>query len=206
MKNPRWRRWRWVLAFGVVAAVAAGVYVKTHPLIFNESFFSHAHCITMVGIALQNEAGEHGGNLPTHPNGYGDALLALTNWVGGYYAALSGPGYPDDAFREAVRSGGDVDERRCGRVYVQGLSAGMDVGIAVLFDKVPTPGGDHCHFLNRLTAPLGREVWTLGNSVSFVPVSIWPAFASNQVNLLVQAGISRTEAERLYHEELRRGQ
>jgi hypothetical protein len=41
------------------------------------------------------------------------------SWRGLSY--LTGPGYDVSAFASAPVSGSDVDERRCGRVYVQGV-------------------------------------------------------------------------------------
>src|SRR5258708_7490107 len=87
------------------------------------------------------------------PPAYGNALLLLDE---GCYFALTGPGYDAAAFHVAKRSSTELNEGDCGRVYVQGLSKKSHRGIALLFDKVPTPGGDHCHFPQRLWAPLGR--------------------------------------------------
>ena len=70
--------------------------------------------------------------------------------------------------------------------------------IALLFDKLPTPGGDHCHGLHRLFAPPGREIITISADHRFIRESDWPVFARRQVELLVGAGISRTRAEEYY--------
>ena len=70
--------------------------------------------------------------------------------------------------------------------------------IVILFDKLPTPGGDHCHFLTRLSAPLGREVGYADAHSEFVSEEDWPAFAQQQIGLLVAEGIGREEAESLY--------
>jgi len=83
-------------------------------------------------------------------------------------------------------------------VYVQGLRDTDDPEIALLFDKLATPGGDHCHLFRRMTAPLGREVWTIGGGMRFIPESRWPAYAKEQIQLLVAAGIAREQAERYY--------
>jgi hypothetical protein len=80
------------------------------------------------------------------------------------------------------------------------LSETNDPEIVILFDKLPTPGGDHCHGFRRLSAPLGREIWTIGGSMKFIPESRWPAFAKEQIELLVVAGIPRDQAERYYSE------
>ena len=41
----------------ILMALAVGafcrIYIKTHPLVFNESFFEHAHCIAVAGMSLK---------------------------------------------------------------------------------------------------------------------------------------------------------
>jgi hypothetical protein len=60
-----------------VAVVAFGaVYIRVHPLVFNESFLA-AHCIRRSGLALTVYAQGHGGTLPAHAKGYGDAPLLM---------------------------------------------------------------------------------------------------------------------------------
>jgi hypothetical protein len=170
-------------------------YVQTHPLVFNESLWSHAHCIKAAGLTLDGYAQDHGGKFPYDVKGYGNALLILPEEC---YHTLTGPGYDTDAFHEAKRTGGVLHEDDCGRVYIQGLTTKSNHQIALLFDKVPTPGGDHCHFPTRLWAPLGREVWLVGCHQEFVPESAWPDFASKQVELLVKEGFDRQVAVRLF--------
>src|SRR3569832_1217055 len=68
----------------------------------------------------------------------------------------------------------------------------------MLFDKVATPGGDHCHFFRRMRAPLGREVYTIGNGMRFILERDWSKFSRRQVELLVAAGIPRAQAEGYY--------
>jgi len=120
------------------------VYVRNHPLVFNESFMEHAHCIVGGGQSLMIYASEHAGRFPYHTNGYGDALVMMDS---GWDSALTGPGYNAAVFARVRLSGEDAPETEFGRVYVQGLSDRDDPQIALLFDKMPTPGGDHCHFL-----------------------------------------------------------
>lgn len=185
---------------GAVAAFCT-VYVRAHPLVFNESFFGHAHCIKGGGIALDTYARDHNGRFPYHTNGYGDALLLMTNEVGGWWASVTGPGYTEEPFLNALAGNSHLPEQDCGRVYVQGLSTTDNPQIALLFDKLPTPGGDHCHLLRRVSAPLGREVWTIGSGMRFVPENKWPAFAKEQIDLLATAGIARQKAELYYSEQ-----
>jgi hypothetical protein len=189
------RRWRWFLGIAFVGTALAVVYVRTHPLVFNESLWGHAHCIKIAGIELANYASTNDGKFPAHPRGYGNALLLLNEDC---YFALTGPGYDDKAFHEARASGKDLPEEECGRVYIQGLTTKSPSTAALLFDKLPTPGGDHCHFPWRLWAPLGREVLFLDGCSTFVEERSWPQFAREQVELLVREGLRREEVERLF--------
>src|SRR5262245_50666823 len=127
------RRWRWLLvAVGLLALLA--VYVPTHPLVIIEP---HAHCIMFSGRGLDRYASVHQGRYRFHPQRYGNALLLLDDE---YYHALTGPGYDPAPLREAKRLGRDLPEVECGRVYVQGLTKQSNQEIALLFDKLPTPG------------------------------------------------------------------
>jgi hypothetical protein len=156
---------------------------------------AHRHCIVCAGLALQEYAGAHQGRFPFDPKGYGNALLLLDEAC---FHNVTGPGYDPEPFSEAKNSGQELAEEKCGRVYVQGLTTKSNRKIALLFDKLPTPGGDHCHLPMRLWAPLGREVYLVGSEHLFVEESEWPEFASNQVELLVKEGFERKEAERLF--------
>ena len=201
-KTHNHRKWPKSLLIGFVfIAVACAVYIRTHPLVFNESLLEHAHCIAQVGLGLNQYALDHFGKFPAHTNGYGDALLLML--AEGYESsyALSGPGYDRFVFDRALTNHTDVPEIECGRVYVQGLSATSNPELVLLFDKLPTPGGDHCHLLKRLWAPLGREIWIVGDGHKFIKETAWPEFARNQVELLVKEGFSRTNAEALYSEK-----
>jgi hypothetical protein len=189
--NRKWSRW---LIGAIACAVLAVLYVRANPLVFNESLWTHAHCIKIAGLELEHFAAANGGKYPRHPRGYGNALLLLSE---GAFHTLTGPGYTAKALHEAKRNNRDLSEEECGRVYVQGLTVKSD-GLALLFDKRPTPGGDHCHFPARLWAPLGREVWLVGGPLIFVKERSWPQFAQEQVELLVNEGIPREAAERLF--------
>jgi hypothetical protein len=185
-------------AAGVVAAFCT-YYVRTHPLVFNESFFEHAHCWRMAEGYLAMYAHDHGGRFPFHTNGYGDAVLLIPDvWL----ACFSGPGYDTKAWEEARRTGGDVPEAQCGRVYVQGLCVTNDPEIVLLFDKIPT-AGDHTHLFIRIGAPLVREVVKIGGA-EIIPESEWPALAKQQIELLVAAGIAREQAEMYYSKNPKR--
>jgi hypothetical protein len=182
----------------IVLAASCVIYVQAHPLIFNESFLSHAHCMKGGGLGLEGYAREHGGVFPFHTNGYGDALVLVND---GWDEALTGPGYDAKVFQRVRKTGEDAPESEFGRVYVQGLSVTNNSEIAILFDKLPTPGGDHCHLFRRIFAPVGREVWTIGSGLQFIPETKWPAYSREQIEFLVAAGIARKAAEMYYSEK-----
>jgi hypothetical protein len=186
------RRWPWIILTLVASALLWTIYVRTHPLVFLEA---HQHCIKYAGMQMLKYADEHDGRFPSHPKGYGNALLLLDE---DSYNTLTGPGYDPAVLHRAKQTGTDLAEEDCGRVYVQGLTIKCDIRIALLFDKLPTPGGDHCHLPARMSAPLGREVLFKDADMRFIPESKWPEFAKEQIELLVIEGIAREEAERLY--------
>jgi hypothetical protein len=192
------RRRRWLLAAAVATVTLAGlsvVYVWTDPLLLLPT---HAHCIRAAGVGFHNYADQHDGEWPYHPKGYGNALLLMDEEL---YYALTGPGYDAAPFHEAKRTGTDLAEEDCGRVYIQGVMPKPNCGsanIVVLFDKLPTRGGDHMHFPGRLWSPLGREVCYGDASSRFIKEEDWPDFAKEQIELLVGEGVQREEAERLY--------
>src|SRR4051794_8766643 len=122
MTHRRSRLLKLAAAMAVVSAMLGAWYVKAHPLVFNESLWEHAHCMPQAGMAFRGYALDHGGRFPYSTNGYGDALLLMTNEMANSWAVLSGPGYDSGVFAEAARTGRDLPEQACGRVYVQGLS------------------------------------------------------------------------------------
>ena len=184
-------------AITMVAAVLGVWYVKLHPLVFNESLWGHAHCMPQAGMAFRTYAVDNGGRFPYSTNGYGDALLLLTNEMANFWGPLTGPGYDGAVLAEAARTGGHVPEKACGRVYVQGLSDTNNPEIALLFDKVAAPP-DHCHFPRRLWRGFVREVCFVDGSWHMVHVAEWPDFAHRQVELLVAAGFPKAQAQQLY--------
>lgn len=187
-----------IIALLALALVFAVGYIKSHPLVFNESLWCHAHCMPQATMALRMYADDHEGQFPFHTNGYGDALLLVGAREEAYYF-LTGPGYDTRVFEEALAAKADVDEGRCGRVYVQGLSVTNDPGIALIFNKIAAPP-DHCPFPWRLWAGFCREVGFVDGSWRAVPVDQWTGFAKKQIDLLVEAGFPREKAERLYDE------
>lgn len=185
----RWKRWLVILA--LVAILIVG-YLWTHPLVFIDA---HRHCIGFAGLRLLQYAGEHEGRFPFHPKGYGNALLLMDEEC---FYALTGPGYDEAALVEAKRARRELSEEDCGRVYIQGLTKKNNPDIVLLFDKLPTPGGDHCQLPRRLWAPLSREVLLVGGQWTMITESDWPEFAKKQVELLAAEGFDREEAERLF--------
>ena len=199
------RRYKFKLLATVFSFIAALtifciVYVRTHPLVFNESFFGHAHCIVQAGLSMDSYAADHDGRFPMDTNGYGNALLQLTNYMANFWAGFTGPGYDGKVFEDAARTGGRIPESDCGRVYIQGLGSSDNPDIALFFDKMPSPGGDHCQGPRRIFAPLVREVWTIGSGHRVVRENEWAAYSKEQIELLVTAGISRRQAEEYYAE------
>ena len=144
-------------------------------------------------------ATDHGGRYPVHTNGFGDALALL---IAGEYDSTGHTlvGVDDDAslLRSAATNKNDVPEELCTRIYVQGLSESDNPDIAILFDKFSVRGGDH----RRGFGPYLREVLMGDGGMRIVGHDRWPAFASNQVQLLVQAGIPRATAEAYYRPTL----
>jgi hypothetical protein len=197
MKAKRFSKLK-AATIALMALLGAAVwYVRANPRIFNESFFEHAHCIAQAGSPLQFYALDHGGDFPVHTNGYGDALLLLAEDDTFYFDCLTGPGFSGDVLRNAKTTGTNLDEAECGRVYVQGLRDGSNQEIAILFDKLPTPG-DHCHGFARLSQPFGREVLFIRGDHQFIRNADWPAFAEKQIKLLIEAGISEPVAKSYY--------
>ena len=181
-----------------VLTVAIWMFVRNNPLIFNESFLGHAHCMKQATTELVMVAHDNAGRFPSHTNGYADAIMSLNSAA---LITFTGPGYSTEPLRSAWSEKRNVPEHELGRVYVQGLSARDNPEIAILFDKLPTPGGDHCHGLRRLNAKLGREVGFLDGSTKFIPDREWPEFSRRQIGLLIAADVSKTVAESYYSEQ-----
>lgn len=205
--TPKPRRWgQWVLGSFIVLLLGFFSLPKLFmalgfkPLVFNESFYDHSHCIKIIGLTFNTYANDNAGKFPVHTNGYGDALLLMMADVGSP-KMLTGPCYSEAVFEKASREKSDVPEAECGRVYVQGLAEDANPEIVLLFDKQPTHGGDHYHGWGKLSAALGREVWTVGSGHKFVLESEWLDAARKQIELLVAAGIPRDRAVALYTEK-----
>jgi|GEM_PF-675292 hypothetical protein len=194
------------VATGVVLALLAAAwwFVKSHPLVFNESWTGHRHCMNMWGLAIRLYADDHGGVYPTHPAGYGAAIQLLysgTNVYMGTHLVMGAPGgYRGDVFEAAWTNMTVVREEDCGRVYVQGLRESSNPKVAMLWDKRASPG-DHAHGWMRLRVPWRREVCLVDGSMQQILEKDWPEFMKEQIELLVTEGIPRERAEALYAEK-----
>jgi hypothetical protein len=187
------RKWRWVIG-GVVGL--AGLFVAfMFAMAFLNPFHAHKHCIKVTSGDFWAYATDHGGDYPFHTNGFGDALLHMVRSNYTRIAQVTAPGDDGRYFEECLKTGADVPEDKCSRVYVQGLRKTSDSQLALIFDRSPTPGGDH---FRRPWGPLMRDVCRVDGSTLFLSEQRWPEFAREQVELLVLEGVSRAEAERLY--------
>jgi len=112
-----------------------------------------------------------------------------------YINCLCGPDDDGHVFRDAIKNNTIVSEDQCSRIYVQGLSEKNNLQICILFDRNSCRGGDH------FRSPWGhrvREVSMLDGSMQVIRDEDWPEFSRNQVELLVAAGFSRTNALYFY--------
>lgn len=129
--------------------------------------------------------------------GWGDALLKLRqskddhNWVSFVV------GVDDDGSHllDALAHGTDVDEARCTRIYVQGLTQNSLGETAMLFDRDSEPGGDHFRF--RFSDPL-REVLTVSGSHRMIKDGDWPKYVESQRKLLRDQGFDEDKIAEFY--------
>jgi hypothetical protein len=165
----------------------------------NNNHYIHQHCIKQAGMAFHLYAGDHQGRLPYSTNGFGNALLLLADptndCTGGFIACLCGPDDDGHVLKEALANHSIVPEEKCSRVYIQGLSENSDPEICILFDRNSCRGGDH---FRAPWKPFVREVCMLDGSMEVIRDENWPAFSRKQVELLVAAGFSRTNALHFY--------
>ena len=158
--------------------------------------YVHQHCIKITGSAFRLYADDHQGQLSFSTNGFGNALLQLvsSNYLPGV-AWTCGPDDDGHIFKEALKNNSVVPEDQCSRVYIQGLSESNDGNICILFDRNSCKGGDH------FRSPWGhrvRELCLLDGSMQIIRDEDWPDFSRKQVELLVAAGFSRTNALHFY--------
>ena len=157
--------------------------------------YVHQHCIKGAGIAFQIYSSAYQGQLPFSTNGFGNALLILAKEDPSCIHNICGPDDDGHIFTDALKNNSSVSEDQCSRVYIQGLSESSDPQIWLLFDRNSCRGGDH------FRSPWGhrvREVCMLDGSMQVISHEHWPEFSLNQVELLVAAGFSRTNALHFY--------
>ena len=159
----------------------------------------HEHCISAAKVLLRSYAEANGGAYPTSRQGWGDALLKLNDqtenpedWI----SVVTGVDDQGEYFYEALKSGGDVREEACSRVYIQGLSTDSSPGIALLFDRVSVPGGDHARC--RFRANVREVIYTSGGVGMTIEDEDWPAFVATQKALLKAEGFSQSAIEDIY--------
>lgn len=155
----------------------------------------------MAGTYLSGYADAHQGEYPSHTNGFGDALALVAADIGYTSGAMVLVGVDDDAslLMSAATNHTHLPEEKCTRIYVQGMTKASNPEIAILFDRYAVKGGDH----RRGHGPYLREVLFVQDGVREIELKDWPAFAKNQVELLVQEGILRPVAEAYYAPTLR---
>lgn len=195
-KWPRKKSWVTVLVTLVILPLLwyGGMFAIGY---FN-LFGAHQHCSKGLSLSLRQYAGENEGKFPFHTNGFGDALLLLLKEdLVTDSRTLTAPGDDGRMFNECLTNGANVDETKCSRIYIQGLSETNtgEHAVALAFDAYPTPGGDHGR------RPWGepiRDVVMADGSVEFIHEKNWPKFATNQINCLVELGMSRSEMETLF--------
>jgi hypothetical protein len=166
-------------------------------------FHAHEHCIKQAGLGFRTYAMDHEGRLPYDTNGFGNALLLLVK--GGYLGDTDGV-YSIGPITGPGGQGGDLQEgaedwRTHSRKPMQPHLHSRSFGYQRSADCHPVrqkscPGGDH---FRRPWGPLEREISLLDGSMEVRSDKRWPEFASNQVELLVQAGIPREAAKKYYH-------
>ncbi len=154
-------------------------------------------------MAFRFYAQAHGGMLPFHTNGFGDALLLLVKeGHAPSVAYICGPGDDGSVLSNALARGLHMPEEECTRVYIQGLSETNDPSLCILFDRRSVPGGDHFYGMGK---PL-REACMLDGGMETILDQRWPEFCRKQVDLLVAAGWTREKALKYYPEATTRVQ
>ena len=59
-------------AFLFLVPLVIFIYIKTHPLVFNESWFEHSHCIAQAYNALRIYSDQNNGSFPYSDKGYAE--------------------------------------------------------------------------------------------------------------------------------------
>lgn len=197
MKKWPWKR-SWKKAIGALVILLLLWYGGIFAIGYFNVFGAHQHCSKGLSLSLRQYASDNNGKFPFHTNGFGDALLLLLKEDYVVNArTLTAPGDDGTWFNLALTSQTDVDESRCSRIYIQGLSEAETAkyAVALVFDAYPTRGGDHGR--RPWGNPIRDIVWSDGSADS-IHENSWPTFATNQIELLVKLGLDRSEMEQLY--------
>ena len=192
------RRWLIVVLLAPLAIVAVLIIAyqvdrRLRPNLYRPG---HRHCIKQTGLGFKMYAGDHIEHWPSHTNGYGDALLLTLPYLNNAYSLLTGPGFDSAVFEHAHKTGTDVPEEECGRVYIQGLTESNAPNLIVLFDKRPSRGGDHCPARPFFPRPLLREVLFHDAHSEVYLEQDWPSVVTQQVEWLVDAWFKKLRCER----------
>lgn len=158
---------------------------------------SHKHCIKQATFTLLGYADRNQGRFPESDKGWGDALLELGVLQDREMWMPSIVGVDDDGSHliEAMTHGSDVEEDRCTRVYVQGLTEKSHSAIAILFDRESEPGGDHSR--NRFAEPV-RELITVAGEHKTIKDRDWIPYVEGQRKLLQEQGLTREIIAEVY--------
>ncbi len=190
MKMPR-KRYLGIGILVILASIAALTYQWAFPP-------AHQHCIKQAILLFSFYASENDGRFPESEKGWGDALLKLGEideesdyWIP-YIVGIDDDG---SHLLNAIAQGSDVDETRCTRVYVQGLTQNSHSKTTILFDRESEPGGDH--FRCRFREPL-REIITVGGSHKMIKDRDWPEYVKKQRELLRDQGFNEAKIDEIY--------
>lgn len=157
----------------------------------------HRHCIKAAYFSVIGPEGDEE-YFPRHERGWGDAMLAFSgglddpSWV----RPFTGVGDDGAYLIAALKSGEDVDEDQCTRIYVQGLRKDAPGGIAILFDRNSVKGGDHRHGIPG--QKMLREAITVDGGFLTITDEKWPEFVEQQRVLLKEEGFSEEEVAQFY--------
>ena len=197
-----WMKKRWWLLLTALIVLPLLAYAGLFLIGMFNLFHAHEHCSKGTGLALRSYASDHEGRYPFHTNGFGDAiLLVLKENPSEDVRLFTAPGDDGGMLKNCLEKGLDVPEEECTRIYIQGLSeTNAQDQVVMMFDKYPTRGGDH---FRRPWGPLIRDVIMSDGFVRFMPEKRWPAFAREQIELLVKLGFNRPELERLFNVQSR---
>ena len=74
----------------LVVPLVLFIYIKANPLVFNESWLEHSHCMAQVYNALRMYSDQNDGSFPYSEKGYADGLGMASDHC---YWIVTGPCY-----------------------------------------------------------------------------------------------------------------